>query len=62
MFCMIENLKINQDLFVRINSFNSTSVAVKHMQGNVLRFLEIVTIRKIVYSEIYGIHPIVMSM
>lgn len=59
---MIENLKINQDLFVRINSFNSTSVTVKHMQGNLLRFLEIVTIWKIVYSEIYGIHPIVMSV
>lgn len=59
---MIENLKINQNLFVRINSFNSTLVAFKHMQGNLLRFLEIVKIWIIVYFEIYGIHPIVMSV
>lgn len=39
---MIENLKINQDTFVKINSFNSISVAAKHMQGNLLRILEIV--------------------
>lgn len=32
MFCMIENIKINQDILVRINSFNA--ISVKHIQWN----------------------------